>query len=271
MKKEIWKAVVGYDGDYEVSNIGRVRSIKKGKIIILKPWIDSVGYPSVSLWKNGKQWHVRVHRLVWEAFKYPIPEGMEIDHISTVRDDNRVENLRCVTHKENCNNENTKINRDKVMSTPEWRRKNADTLKKLWQDKDFRKKHAEAIKKRSQDPEWLKKNAEANKKKAKDPEWRRKTLEGVKKKYEDPEYKKIASDRLKKQMQDQEFRRKRAEGIKKRVKPINQYTLDGKFLKRWTGAGEIEAELGFYHSYIAGCCNGRYKQAYGFKWEHCKS
>lgn len=45
-----------------------------------------------------------VHRLVWEAFNGEIPEGMEIDHINTIRDDNRLENLRLVTHKENCNN-----------------------------------------------------------------------------------------------------------------------------------------------------------------------
>lgn len=45
-----------------------------------------------------------IHRLIWEAFKGKIPEGYEIDHINTVRNDNRLENLRLVTHKENCNN-----------------------------------------------------------------------------------------------------------------------------------------------------------------------
>ena len=49
----------------------------------------------------------KFHRLIWETFVGEIPEGYEIDHINTVRDDNRLENLRCVTPKENSNNELT--------------------------------------------------------------------------------------------------------------------------------------------------------------------
>lgn len=51
--------------------------------------------------KIGKK---SVHRIIWESFKGEISEGMEIDHINAIRDDNRLENLRLVTHKENCNN-----------------------------------------------------------------------------------------------------------------------------------------------------------------------
>lgn len=45
-----------------------------------------------------------MHRIIWETFKGKIPEGYEIDHINTIRNDNRLENLRLATHKENCNN-----------------------------------------------------------------------------------------------------------------------------------------------------------------------
>lgn len=45
-----------------------------------------------------------MHRLIWEAFNGKIPEGFQIDHINTIRSDNRLENLRLVTPKENCNN-----------------------------------------------------------------------------------------------------------------------------------------------------------------------
>lgn len=45
-----------------------------------------------------------MHRLIWETFNGEIPEGYEIDHINTIRTDNRLENLRLVSHKENCNN-----------------------------------------------------------------------------------------------------------------------------------------------------------------------
>ena len=44
-----------------------------------------------------------VHRIIYETFVGPIPDGMEIDHINAIRDDNRLENLRLVTHKDNCN------------------------------------------------------------------------------------------------------------------------------------------------------------------------
>lgn len=62
------------------------------------------GYMHVSI--NGKQ--VLMHRFVYEAFNGEIPEGMEIDHKNTVRDDNRLENLRIATPKENRNNPITK-------------------------------------------------------------------------------------------------------------------------------------------------------------------
>lgn len=51
---------------------------------------------------NGK--YILTHRLVWEAFFGEIPEGYEIDHINTIRDDNRLSNLRITSHKANCNN-----------------------------------------------------------------------------------------------------------------------------------------------------------------------
>ena len=47
---------------------------------------------------------VYVHRLAYETFVGEIPQGLTIDHINTVRDDNRIDNLRCVTQKENNNN-----------------------------------------------------------------------------------------------------------------------------------------------------------------------
>lgn len=62
------------------------------------------GYVYVSL--NGN--NILAHRLIWEAFNGEIPEGMEIDHINTIRSDNRLENLRLTTIKENRNNSLTK-------------------------------------------------------------------------------------------------------------------------------------------------------------------
>lgn len=106
---EIWKPIKDYEGYYEVSNYGRVKSIgNRGRI--LKPKKGNNRYYYVILSKNGKPQTKRIHRLVAEAF-IPNPDNKPyVDHINTDRNDNRVENLRWVTHKENMNNPIT-INR----------------------------------------------------------------------------------------------------------------------------------------------------------------
>ena len=110
---ENWKPVVGYEGLYEVSDQGRVRSLdrvvpharsgvmkRKGKILKQSP-INQDGYLAIGLHRNGHQKKRMVHRLVLMAFVGPCPEGMEGCHNNGVNTDNRLENLRWDTPKEN--------------------------------------------------------------------------------------------------------------------------------------------------------------------------
>lgn len=98
--KEIWKPVIGYEGLYEVSNLGRVKGLKTGKI--LQPIKNGYGYLRVTLFKDGKLKKFLVHRLVYEAFNREIPPGVEVNHINDKdKTDNRLCNLNLMTHKEN--------------------------------------------------------------------------------------------------------------------------------------------------------------------------
>lgn len=113
---EIWKDIKGYEGLYQVSNEGRVKTLEK--------WIDGVnygkpckkfrkekilkqrvvkGYMRVTLGKNGKHYNYQVHRLVYQAFHGEIPEGMQVNHIDEDKTNNIYTNLNLMTPKENMN------------------------------------------------------------------------------------------------------------------------------------------------------------------------
>lgn len=99
--KEIWKDIEGYDGFYQVSNLGRVKSVKSKYLRKLNLTHD--GYCKINLSSNGETHWFRVHRLVAQAF-IPNPENKpEVNHIDEDKTNNNVDNLEWVTRKENAN------------------------------------------------------------------------------------------------------------------------------------------------------------------------
>ena len=102
--KEIWKDIKDYEGHYQVSNLGRVKSIKFGKEIILKQHINiKGGYYYVCLLKNGKHKNYYVHRLVAEAF-LPITDNLpQVNHKDENKLNNSVDNLEWCDAKYNIN------------------------------------------------------------------------------------------------------------------------------------------------------------------------
>jgi hypothetical protein len=115
MNSEQWRDIVGYEKLYQVSSEGNVRGLnrmvsnkdntnKNIKGIDIKGAYTPSGYKMVSLSKNGEIRSYTIAQLVAQAF-IPNPENKpEVDHINGDRTDNRVENLRWCTHKENMNN-----------------------------------------------------------------------------------------------------------------------------------------------------------------------
>lgn len=106
--EEVWKDIDGYEGLYQVSNFGEVKSLERRKIDgrhcrekILKQGENRCGYFSCELCKDGTGKRLLTHRMVAQTF-IPNPEGKkEVNHINGDKSDNRVENLEWSTRREN--------------------------------------------------------------------------------------------------------------------------------------------------------------------------
>jgi hypothetical protein len=102
--EEIWKDIEGYEGLYQVSNLGRVKSLKKKyskEDRIRKLRLDKDGYLVVSLWKYGKPKTMKVHRLIAISFIENIENKSFVNHLDGIKNNNSIENLEWVTASEN--------------------------------------------------------------------------------------------------------------------------------------------------------------------------
>ena len=126
LENEEWRDIIivqdgvlySFVGLYQVSNLGRVRSVKNNKTLIQYP--SHNGYLRVGLYKNGERLNCRVNRLVAFAF-IPIPKGMDVNkldcnHINEDKTLNTVENLEWTTRKENINYGTANQRRGETMS-----------------------------------------------------------------------------------------------------------------------------------------------------------
>lgn len=185
--EEVWKDIKGYP-HYKVSNLGNVMSNYKKDWHLIKLSKQYAGYLRVTLFnKNGAKTK-RVHRLVADAF-IPNPEGKEtVDHINGVRTDNRVENLRWCSIKENNSTEQSVLNK---------------RIKRI-------------------------------------------------------EY-----------FSSRENIEKAQKNIAKLVgKPVEQYDLNGEFIKEYVSISDAARVIGKGNSLICNCCKGKRTSAYGFIWKY---
>lgn len=123
-QEEIWKDIPGYEGYYQISNLGRVRSVKRkikysneifhsydGKI--LKNKLGKQGYFYIKLCIHKKYKNIKIHNLISNAFIPNIENKPEINHKNGIRTDNRIENLEWCTRSENILHAYRVLNRTK--------------------------------------------------------------------------------------------------------------------------------------------------------------
>ena len=140
MTEEVWRDVKGYEGLYQVSNMGRVKSLGRkdrfGRVIkerILEPAVTHNGYLRVGLHVDGKRKMLRVHRLVCEAFHENPDNKPEVNHINEAKTDNRACNLEWSTRTENCNHGSRNERVAKALSKPIGQFSLDGKLIKVWQ------------------------------------------------------------------------------------------------------------------------------------------
>lgn len=219
-----------FSDDYLVSNNGRIASIKSGKMKILKSCKRN-GYCQIGLRLTPKIITKKyVHVIVSSFFHGEIPDGYQVDHINFDRADNRLENLRQIPKEENIR----------------------------------RKSHAGIMRTKSV---WRNKSEE----------WKKNSAAAVRKKWEDPDFRKrhneITSKILSELHNDKEFKTKLSNAIKERntkysSKPVDQFTLDSQFVKRWPSGKVASETLGIRATSICYCCKGKYKSAGGYIWRY---
>jgi hypothetical protein len=104
--KEVWKDLLEFEGHYKVSNLGRVKTVKKKwsqckhPECILSPEKTRLGYLRLNLYKDNKRTRLLVHRCVSQAFRLK-GNGTEINHLNGIKSDNRVTNLEWSTRSNN--------------------------------------------------------------------------------------------------------------------------------------------------------------------------
>lgn len=98
---EIWKDVNSHKNLYQISNFGRIKSVKNNKEHVLRPRLSSSGYPNIILYKDGKAKCYTIHRLVAQHF-IPNPDNLpEVNHKDENRLNNKADNLEWCTSKYN--------------------------------------------------------------------------------------------------------------------------------------------------------------------------
>ena len=237
ISNEEWRTVVVNGEVYEnymVSNWGNFKSLNyrnSGKEKILSPYKDTNNYLTVAICREGKMKLCKLHRIVAETFLENTENLPCVDHIDTINIDNRVENLRWCTPKENSNN-------------------------------DLTRKHiAEARKGKTCSEETKKRISKANKGKTRSEEAKKKIGKAKKGKTLSEEHKKKISESLTGKIFSEKTKNRISEAKYKKVLCIETGEI-------FPSVKEASRQLGISNSSISMCCRGKRKSAGGYHWKY---
>lgn len=241
---EVWKDIDGYEGLYQVSNMGRVKSLNyrhTGKEKVLRLWKQTNGYDDVFLYKNGKGKTYSVHRLIANTF-IPNPYNLPcINHKDENPSNNHVDNLEWCSYQYN-NTYGTVIQRRTE--------KTGKTVYQYTLDGEFVAEYPSARE--------VQRLFDFNASNINNCcRGKIKTSNGFVWSY-------IILDKT-------TVKEKLANNTRqnnKSSKQLYQYSLDGGLVKEWPSTNEVQRQLGFDCSHISACCRGKRKTAYGYKWSY---
>ena len=142
---EEWRDIKGYEGHYQVSSYGSIRSVKNAPLILKKSYQKN-GYEYVSLWLHGKKKNHLVHRLAANAFLSNPFHFSDVNHLDEDKRNNRVDNLQWCTHLFNMNfggvkEKIGKANTGRTVSEETKEKLRLDTSRRRWISKGDSEKY----------------------------------------------------------------------------------------------------------------------------------
>ena len=266
MENEIWKEINGYEGIFQISDNGKVKSLYGRKPRIRKPYKKENGYLSISLSKGGVSKTFYIHRLVAEAF-IPNPENLpQVNHKDENKTNNNVNNLEWCTALYNLN---YGTYRERVSNS---KTNNPKVSKKVMQfdlEGNFVSEYP-SVKETSRQTGFIHQNIQAC---CKEKSRMCNSYIFLYKKDFSEEYLKKRIEKTKEKRNVIITKDHRDKIVKKlingkRSKPVLQYTKSGEFVKEWPSMKEAERETGIKESGISCCCIGYSKSSGGYIWKY---
>lgn len=246
--EEIWKEIEGFEGDYYVSNFGKVKSLKNNREILLKFGKDRQGYLICSLCLHGKPHGKRVHRLVAQAF-IPNPDNLpQVNHKDENITNNRVDNLEWCTQYYNLFYGNANQRRiDRIHDLSNKMKKSVDQYDLDGNLIATYNGMREACRQNNINERICQGMIECCK-------GRQKIFQGFVWRYSGEPF-------LKYDVPTKE------NPLSQSLKPVYQYDKCGNFLQRWRSIADAARAVGVDDGTISRCCKHKQKTSKGYIWE----